>query len=91
MKIIYREHAIQRMFERDISENEIEEAIISGEKIESYPDDHPYPSFLVLKKGAKPLHVVYAINEEEGSYIVITAYYPSLTQWHADYSTRRKK
>lgn len=34
MKFIYREHALKRMFERDISQNEIEDTVLNGEIIE---------------------------------------------------------
>ncbi|QOP43572.1 DUF4258 domain-containing protein [Sulfurimonas sediminis] len=60
MTFIYREHAIQRMFERDIFEINVEDTIKNGEIIEEYLDDKPYPSFLVLKINNKPLHVVFA-------------------------------
>jgi hypothetical protein len=44
MKIIYRQHAIQRMFERNISDSEVKAALKDGITIEDYPDDAPYPS-----------------------------------------------
>jgi len=65
LKYIYREHAIVRMFERDILEADVEDAIKNGEIIEQYLDDKPYPSYLTLKYCKdRPLHVVYAINKE---------------------------
>ncbi len=60
MTFIYREHAIQRMFERDISEEDVEDTVKNGDIIEEYLDDKPYPSFLALKFYEKPLHVVFA-------------------------------
>jgi hypothetical protein len=48
MKLIYRQHAIKRMHERCLTEEEIEYAIENGAIIESYPNDTPYPSFLIL-------------------------------------------
>lgn len=42
--IIFKDHAVLRMFERGISKNEIVEIIESGEIIEEYNDDYPYPS-----------------------------------------------
>ena len=88
MTFIYREHAIQRMFERDIFEEDIEDAIKNGEIIEEYEDDKPYPSFLVLGCRIRPLHVVFAKNLEENEIIVITAYYPDKQKWSDDYKTR---
>ncbi len=86
----YREHAIKRMFERDIFEEDIEDAIENGEIIEKYPDDKPYPSFLALKIFQKPLHVVFAKNVNENQIIVITAYYPDREKWSEDFKTRKK-
>ncbi|WKY46234.1 DUF4258 domain-containing protein [Eubacteriaceae bacterium ES2] len=62
----------------------------SGEMIESYPDDYPNPSCLVLGLtiDGKPIHVVVG---SDGEYIfIITAYYPNLNKFEADYKTRRK-
>ncbi len=65
MEYIYRLHAIERMFQRDISEKQVEEVIENGEIIESYIDDKPYPSFLTLGNVDDiALHVVYAKDEE---------------------------
>ncbi len=91
MTFIYREHAIQRMFERDIFEEDVEDTIKNGEIIEEYFDDKPYPSFLTLKFWDKPLHVVFAKNQENDEIIVITAYYPDKEKWSDDYKIRIKK
>jgi len=91
LTFIYREHAIKRMFERDIFEEEIEETVKNGEVIEEYLDDKPYPSFLALKFFDKPLHVVFAKNEKDNEIIIITAYYPDKEKWSNDYKTRTKK
>ena len=91
MTFIYREHAIQKMFERDILEEHVEDTIQNGEIIESYLDDKPYPSFLALKLYDKPLHVVFAKNEEANEIIVITAYYPDSDKWSDDYTKRIKR
>ena len=42
MNFIYREHAFQRMFERDIFEEEVEQTVKKGEIIEEYLDDKTY-------------------------------------------------
>ena len=89
MEYIYRLHAIERMFQRDISEKQVEEVIENGEIIESYIDDKPYPSFLTLGYvDDMALHVVYA-KDEENNVIVITAYKPNLTKWQEDLKTRK--
>ena len=89
MEYIYRLHAIERMFQRDISEKQVEEIIENGEIIESYIDDTPYPSFLTLGYAdGIALHVVYA-KDTEDNVIVITAYKPNLTKWQEDLKTRK--
>jgi len=44
MKLIYRKHAIMRMFERGISDLDIRSVLSNGEVIMYYHDDQPYPS-----------------------------------------------
>jgi len=89
---IYREHAIQRMFERDIFEEDVENTIKNGEIIEEYLDDKPYPSYLTLKYfDSKPLHVFFAISKEANETIVITAYYPDKEKWSNDFKKRIKR
>ena len=88
MKFIYRAHAIERMFQRDISTELVEEAIKKGKIIEEYLDDKPYPSFLVLyfDNLNRPIHVVCAKNKEE--IIIITTYRPTKSKWGNNYQTR---
>ena len=89
MAFIYRIHAVERMFQRDISEAEIETVVLNGEVIEEYLDDKPYPSFLVFGEIRKRIiHVVYAKNEDN-DYVIITVYQPDLLKWKNDYRTRR--
>lgn len=90
MKLIYRQHAIKRMHERCIAEEEVEHAIESGEIIESYPNDTPYPSFLILGyAGTKAVHVVYADDIEDSNRIIITVYEPDPNLWCDDLKRRR--
>ena len=89
MEFIYRIHAIERMFQRGISEPEIETIVLNGEVIEEYLDDKPYPSFLSFGYvGKRAIHVVFA-KDEQDDYIVITVYQPDLIRWKNDYKTRR--
>ena len=89
MAYIYRLHAIERMFQRDIEECQVEEVVENGEIIEEYYDDKPYPSFLVFGENENlPLHVVYAIDKEN-NVIIITAYRPNLEKWQNDFRTRK--
>jgi Domain of unknown function (DUF4258) len=90
MKIIFRIHAIQRMFERTINVEDIRSVINEGETIESYPNDLPYPSRLILGwSGKRPIHLVVADNPDEDQIIVITVYEPDASLWDAEYKRRR--
>ena len=76
-RLVFRVHAIQRMYQRSISEAEVRQVIATGEIVENYPVDTPYPSRLVLGwHGARPLHVVVADNIEDQEKIVVTVYEP---------------
>lgn len=46
--IIFRVHVIQRMFERNITAEDVIHVIGAGETIKTYPDDQPYPGRLIL-------------------------------------------
>ena len=46
MRITFRVHAVQRMARRKISVSDVSQVIQSGEVIEDYPEDTPYPSRL---------------------------------------------
>jgi len=90
-RVIFRVHAIRRMFERGIGVDEAVQAIAAGETIESYPEDTPFPSRLILAwVGGDPLHVVIADNQADGETIVITAYRPEPGVWDAGFRKRGK-
>ena len=76
------------MRERDISIDEVKQAIELGEIIEDYPSDRPFPSKLAMCCTTKLIHVVYA--EDGNEVIVITAYRPSYDKWENDLRTRKK-
>jgi hypothetical protein len=84
-------HAVQRMFERGISAATVRQAIDTGQIIESYPDDTPYPSFLLLAEvNGRPLHVVFADDVTSRSRHIVTVYVPDLERWQPDFRTRRQ-
>ncbi len=90
-RLVFRVHAIQRMFQRHFSEEDIRRGLESGEVIEEYPDDKPYPSRLVLSwVGSRPVHMVVADNAEAQETIVITVYEPEQDKWEADFKRRKK-
>ena len=89
--IVYRIHAIQRMFARRIAEENVRWVLGHGETIEDYSDEMPFPSRLISgKRGNHPLHVVVAENITEGETLVITAYEPDPAQWKSNLMERRK-
>ena len=91
MKIIYRLHAVERMFGRDISVSDISKTLKSGKIIENYPEDKPYPSKLILGfVEDRPIHVVAAENKIDNELIVITVYEPDPLKWDANFERRIK-
>ena len=91
-KYIYRNHAQLRMFERNITTDDAEEVIEYGEIIEKYPDDTPYPSWLIFKiVNHRPLHVVVAASKATDEGIIISLYEPSSGKFESDFKTRKRK
>jgi hypothetical protein len=89
-KLVFRVHAIQRMHERSISEDEVRHVLMTGETIEAYASDIPYPSRLMLGwHGTRPIHVVVADDADDQTSIVITVYEPNLSEWDADFKRRK--
>jgi hypothetical protein len=89
--IIYRIHAIQRMFERQVSEEDVRKILQSGVMIEDYSDEMPYASGLISgKRGDRPLHVVMAENAKDNELVVITVYEPDSSQWKSSFKDRMK-
>ncbi|MEW6247147.1 MAG: DUF4258 domain-containing protein [Nitrospirota bacterium] len=88
-RLVFRVHAIKRMFQRHISEIDVKDALENGETIETYQNDKPYPSKLVLGWcGKRPLHVVVAENSENQE--TITVYEPDPQEWEDGLRRRRR-
>jgi Domain of unknown function (DUF4258) len=84
-------HAVQRMFERQISVKAVRQALRSGEMIEDYSEEMPAPGGLISAKSSqRPLHIVIAENTEENELVVITVYEPDPSQWKAQFKGRKK-
>jgi hypothetical protein len=80
----------EKLRERKISADDLEEAIRNGAIVEDYPDDARGPSCLILgRSGGRPLHVVCGRLEEE-RILIITAYEPDAAEWESDWQTRRR-
>jgi len=90
-RLVFRVHAVQRMFQRYISKDDVRHVLERGETIKTYLKDSPYPSRLVLGwRGPRPLHVVVADNMEDQETIVITVYEPDLTEWEPGFKRRKR-
>ena len=63
----------------------------SGETIEDYSDEMPFPSRLMSgRRGVRPLHVVVAENIKEAETMVVTVYEPNPLQWKPGFRKRKK-
>ena len=91
-RVVFSQHAFMRMFARSLPPELVERAVGSGEIIAEYPDDQPFPSFLLLYiEHGKPLHVVVGKDEHDGACYIVTAYEPDIKLWNDDFRTLRKK
>lgn len=90
-KIRWTNHVMARLFQRNISQLDIEKALLNGEIIEEYENDYPFPSCLVygINLNNKVLHIVCGSNGEE--LWIITAYYPDNIEWKEDLKTRKER
>ena len=88
--VIITRHAAERCRQRGILARDIKCAVMSGEVIEDYPDDFPFPSCLILGKShdGTPIHV--CMSDEGTGGRIITAYIPSLKKWRDDLKTRKE-
>lgn len=92
VSVVYREHALWRMFERGVGPREVAEAITdpNAEVIESYPNAPEGPCCLVLGRttSGRPLHTVLGLR---GPLCVISVYDPSADpqqRWSDDFRRR---
>lgn len=89
-KIRWTNHVMIRLLQRNISQRDVENALLNGEIIEDYEKSYPYPSCLVygINLNNEIIHVVCGSNYEE--LWIITAYYPDSTEWENDKKTRKE-
>ena len=79
------------MQERDISIEDIDNCINSGEIIEDYPNDFPHPSCLVFGYTINN-QVIHVVAGTDNNYVyIITAYYPNTDKFEDDLKTRKEK
>ena len=89
-RLTYRVHAVERMFDRSISEDDVRSVLLDGEEIAAYRNT-PYPGRLVLGWcGTRAIHVVVDENRDDDELIVITAYEPQPELWEFGFKRRKK-
>jgi len=83
-------HILSRILHRGISIGDVKKVLTTGEIIEQYPADYPFPSCLISGRtvAGQALHVVCGSNGTE--LWLITAYSPNPAEWSEDYKQRRK-
>jgi uncharacterized protein DUF4258 len=88
--LLFRIHAVQRMFEREVSVKKVARALQAGEVIEDYSSEMPEPSRLVLGfQGKRPFHIVTSENPNINETTIITVYIPDPQKWTKDFRNRR--
>ena len=83
--IFLTDHLLTRIRQRNIKLGDIKDAISSGEIIEHYPTDYPFPSCLI---NGEDIHIVCSVGE--GRLYIITAYRPSPEKWGPGGRTRKE-
>jgi hypothetical protein len=86
----WRQHALERLIERNLRQRDVVEAIVGGEAVEEYSGDCPFPSALILGwVGKRPIHAVVAWDAGSATAYIITVYVPDADHFEPDYRTRR--
>ena len=88
--ILYRTHAVQRMFEREIAAGKVRKALEAADVIEDYSAEMPEPSRLIMGfQGKRPFHIVTSEDPEIETITVVTVYIPDPNKWKKDGRSRR--
>lgn len=75
-------HSLIEAGNNGLNVSEVINSVFTGELIEYYPFDKPFPSCLILSMiGEIPVHSVWAFNEVSEISILITIYIPSKEKW----------
>jgi len=84
-------HAKNRLFERGIKVGDIQNAIMTGEIIEQYEDDKPFPSCLILGLNENNNYIHIVVSKNHGYLYIITAYIPDENEWESDLKSRKEQ
>lgn len=87
--VILTRHVQERVMEREVSKDDLFNVISTGEIIEQYPNDFPYPSCLILgyDVNGSPLHIVVGLGKNK--LWLVTVYIPYSDEWEEDLKTRK--
>jgi hypothetical protein len=81
----------EKLRQRRIEAEDIEQAVKAGTIIEEYPNDPRGVSCLILGLvGRRPLHVLCGRLDAE-EILIITAYEPDRVEWEDDWKTRKAR
>ena len=83
-------HAMERCRQRGILVKDILHAVETGEIIETYPDDFPFPSCLVCGKSVEGSIIHVCMSDEGESSKIITAYKPDSDRWNEGFKSRKE-
>jgi len=85
----YTVHGAQQRIARNLSREDIEDAVQTGEIIEDYPRHHYNPCCLVLGRTrlGKALHIVCSCRSIVD---IIAVYEPDVSEWDTDFRTRKE-
>jgi hypothetical protein len=84
-QIVLTEHLLTRMRQRSIKYEDVKRTILTGEIIEQYETDYPFPSCLISDG---TFHLVCSLGNEH--LYIITAYRPDPSKWEQDGKTRKE-
>ena len=83
------EHARSRLYERNITIDDIINGINTGEVIKQYEDDKPLPSCLILGFSVRVEYIHIVISCDTDFIYLITAYFPNPDIWENDFKIRK--
>ena len=89
--IIISLHGHLRLNERNITVDDVMNAINNGEIIEQYPEDFPFPSCLILGLSIRGVYIHIVVSMNDDKIYLITAYVPNSDKWEDDLKTRRQE
>ena len=83
------EHARIRLYERNISIDDIVNGINTGEIVKQYLDDKPLASCLILGFSVKSKYIHIVVSCDTNYIYLITAYFPDPDMWESDLKKER--